>query len=637
MINTIYFTKDKIIIAQGTYSKRIPKIKKEVTIDLPENVVVDGEILDMVKLTHLISTTLKKEKMKTNSVIFGIQNKNISTVNVSFPNVKKQLLQAVSMKLSESYIGISDDNYISYKLNKIENNLCSGFAVIAPKAILNAYYTLSLNIECKLLALDYMGNMMYKLLYMNEKKFRKSTFLIADVANDDVCVYLYNNGVLAMSKSENSTSIYTNEEAPDAHEITFDNRVVITDEDKKDILNLFELFNARLEDLSSFIVAQHVYAKRYLTDANVSTEDKSSLEYTTKNFKEMLEILKINGKKPINFEQIIGNVLLDSTKDLLFKLQKCKVDAKKFVVLNCPFESEIENSIAELVEFIQKAIEIFEKYFVMKTDQKVIDRKRLIKRLCLETLNLAKNADFSGDYPDIQDLYVNGINLSAREKKMVENNINSYYPIEIHNYESYFSEFKTLSISLLYNEAPIGKDLDLGMEVEKNDKINRNNFDNILIGFGGVGCFAVATLIGLSGFYYFMTYQMNENIKANEKYIADNADVYRIVDKRNKLTAKVDEVNSYEEYFKVANVNLSVIERKYSALSKDISIQDLSIDDSFMINMKISAKNLKDISYFVEKIFAEGNTDVKYNSIEIKDAKDTDKYHAMVTFKYVYE
>ncbi|MEG3033755.1 MAG: hypothetical protein RR813_11210, partial [Enterococcus sp.] len=68
MINTIYFTKDKIIIAQGTYSKRIPKIKKEVTIDLPENVVVDGEILDMVKLTHLISTTLKKEKMKTNSV-----------------------------------------------------------------------------------------------------------------------------------------------------------------------------------------------------------------------------------------------------------------------------------------------------------------------------------------------------------------------------------------------------------------------------------------------------------------------------------------------------------------------------------------------------------------------------------------
>lgn len=633
MINTIYFTKDKAIIAQGVYSKRIPKIKKQVIIDLPENCVVDGEILDMVKLSHLLSTTLKKEKMKTTSVIFGIQNKNISAINLTFPNVKKQLLQTVEMRLSESYIGITEGNYISYKLDKIEGNMCSGFATVTPKAILDSYYTLSMNIECKLVGIDYLGNVMQKILLMNEKEFSKKTYMVVDATNDDVYAYLYSNGSLAMTRNENGTSIY-GVEAPDEEEFMFDSRIPITDEDQEIVRDRYKDLSAGLEDLSSFMIAQHVYYKRYIASDKNTQEEISSIMFNMKTFEEILESLKLTVKKPMDFDQVVENVHLTNNRDLLTKMQKCKELLNKFKVLECPFEIDIENYVSDLISKVQSIVEVFEKYFVLQTDQKRIERKQLIQRLCQVSINLVRNADFSGDYTDVEDLYVLGLNLNSKEKKIIENNLNVNYVINIHNYETYLLENTSLSIGLLNNDASVGNDLDLAISMEKNDRINRTNYDNILFGIGGIGLFAVFTIVALSGYYYFSTSQMNQKINVNEKFIADNQEVFKLVDKKNELTNQVNEVKNYEDYFEASNTNLSAIEKQFSGLSNSVKISDLSIDDSFLITMKVGSDNLTNISKYTETLFAEGYTDATYKDI-VLNQEEAEKVIATVTFKYV--
>lgn len=186
MINTLYFTNNEIVISQGTYSKKNPKIKKRFVLDMPEEAVKDGELLDITKIAHLVSATLKKNKMKANNLVLLTQHADINVVPIQIPYVKGRLDQAVNMKLSESYLGVGENNYIDYKIGRIEKNICYGVAVISPKTILNSYYKLSVKLGCRLQGIDYIGNVLFKALAFDDRTLLKKTMLIADVTNDNI-------------------------------------------------------------------------------------------------------------------------------------------------------------------------------------------------------------------------------------------------------------------------------------------------------------------------------------------------------------------------------------------------------------------------------------------------------------------
>ncbi|MEF9920577.1 MAG: hypothetical protein RR945_06385 [Erysipelotrichaceae bacterium] len=631
MINTIYFTNTEIVITEGTYSKKVPKIKKRVVVEMPEGAVKDGEILDLISLTHAINGEIKKNKMKGTGVIFSTQLVDIDAIPISVPYVKGRLDQAVNMKLSESYLGITENNYIDYKINKIENNLCSGVAIIAPKTLLNTYYKLAVNMGIKLLKIDYIGNVLHKNLLLEDHELNKKTYLIADTSGSSIQVHLISNNLLAMSRNEFGSMVALGTEEK-IDEYVFDPRLTIIDEDQEKVLLAYTTIKEGIEDLKTFNMAQTTLFKRFSEGSEISPELLNNLESSLKSIHDMLIDYSTYCKSDIDFDGEIEKVLMrfnsmqeqsDWIENLFKKTQK----------MNSSFFKSIEEVMELIKTNISETILILDKYIVTKIDKSKEERNSLINRTCRQVANLISIADLSGDFPDIEKLYVYGIELDATEKKLVEKNIPSLSVIGVANYRDFTRDDDGISYGILYNEYRYLKDIDLSKQIEKNDKASRNNIDNIVFGLGGVMIFGIFAFMALSGFYKFQTYQMNQTIEDNNRYMEKNKEITRIVQTEQELNSALEESKNFEDYFNTINFDLNKERTNVEKYANGVSLIELGIDTNFLATGKVFAPSLAPISLFLETLSKNGYSEVVLNDTAVKD----NGYEVGFTYRYQVE
>lgn len=600
MINTLYFTNTEIVITQGTYSKKKPKIKKRIVLDMPEDAIKNGELLDITKLAHLVSAALKKNKMKANSVILMTQHADINVVPIQIPYVKGRLDQAINMKLSESYLGVSENNYIDYKISKIDKNICYGVAIISPKAILNSYYKLSVKIGCGLKSIDYIGNVLFKNLALDDRNLLKKTILITDVTDNNIQVHLINNGQLVMSRNEFGSNISFGQEEAREADFVFDPRVKIVDEDENAVQNAYMDIQSGIEDLISFNTAQATLFKRFAKSSDKPEEYLINLESTINEIADNLVDLCSMCKIPLNLDEIEKTIVkFNEIKDNVDHIENSFMTTEK---MNQSFYGEIVEIINLCDVEIKSVLEILDKYIVKKVDKDKEIREQLLNRACKQIANLMYVADLSGDFPDVEKLYFHGMQLNAKEKKLVENNMLNNNAIEVSNYSTYSHDEDPISSGLLYNEYRYFRDLDIGRQIEKNDKANRGNLDNVVFGIGGIMIFGVITLTGLAGFNKYQIYSMNQKIKENEVYMEKNKNISTIIAKLDSLSAALVEVKNYEEYFSVVNYDLNDVKNELDTLAKDVEIKDIGIDASFLVTCRVTSTKLEYISRYLEDL-----------------------------------
>lgn len=629
MINSIIFTRDNMIISKGIYSRKKPKIISQIILEYPENSYANDEILDSVKLSHAIIAALKKNKMKTNNVVFAIQHADINIVDLNVPYVKKYMQQAVHAKLTERYIGVLDKNLISYKIAKIEGNLCTGTAVIAPRSLINAYYDLSLKLNMKLISIDYMGNILYKNMYYESKDFENKTFLIADMTSDEIIVHLYSDGLLRLSRSE-SGNILLSDDEPISNDFVFENKLSITNDDIVDIQKIFNKIKLDQIDLSAFYSTQNVFFKRYSSDADRTKEDVLAMENTLESIgSSLLDVKDLINREP-DYTIVNEQHMRDYFKSIYSYFTKIGAFFKKTKVMNASFADEVETLLSTMLDNTNSIIEILDKYVVNEVNQKKLERRKIIQRICKLATNVILVADTSGQYPDITNIYIQGLILDASEKRLVSQNLAKHSDIDCSYYENWIQKENGLVLGSLYNEFRYFHDLNLSETLEKNDRINRNNYDNVIFGIGGAICACSIAFVCLGGFNMYSTYRMNNTISDNEAFIAKNKDVFELVNEVNTLNADISEIQNFQSYFDLARVNLNEVYYELKEIADGITIDGIGIDENFLITINAKASELKDISIFTEELTKKGYQNVNYTNISIEDVG----YSVQVTYTY---
>lgn len=644
MINALVFKEKEMILSCGTFSKNKPRIKKQVSLAYPKSSYANGDILDRNALADVIVAALKKEKMKGVELLMGIQHPQINIVEISVPYVKGKIMQAVNVKLSERFIGITDENYIAYKISKIEGNMCYGMASIVPHKLLQEYYALSMKVGLPLKAIDYIGNIFYKTMHLENTELANEAFIIAETDANEVYAHLYHEGVLKSTRNENGNQILVQDE-PLTDDFVFQNRLSFTEEDIEEISELYKKVKQGVEDMYAVRSTLEIFFYRY----NDSVTQDGEANHVSRSDEK--DEQKISNETETALKQIDGslidirnlcNVSLDfdekqqkntqrNFQKLKVSLQKLHAEFKGVEQVQTSFLKGMQEILASVLMNVQQITEIFDRYVLNTVDQKKMDRRNLMQNICKVANHIIVMADMSQNYPEIATVYIEGMILDKNEKTLIEQNLGKYYPIKVKNYENAISDVSYPYLGIYYNDFNYFKDLDLAVNMEKNDKINRSKYDNIILGIGGVMIFGVICIFGLWGYNQYDTYRLNADIVKNNQYINQNKGINDIVSKEKKLRDNVDEVEQFQDYFAAANIDMETIyDQLENIAGSKIEITQISIDPNFVVTINIKAKTLDSISAFMEDLTENKYQAASYDSVVLNDGK----YEVSAHFQY---
>lgn len=638
MINTIVFNPENMVISQGIYTKKNPRIKKQIVVQYPDKTMLNGEIVDTVKLGHFIAAELKKEKMKGKDLVFSIDNQDVSIIDISFPYVKGRLQQATKIAVSEKFIGVTENNYISFKVARVEGNMCYGIAVITPKKILNTYYDLSLQIGMRLKKVDFTPNVLLKnlLLYNNKMKNNEAnektkTFVIVNTTGPELSAYLYRDGLPYMLRNESGHSLFQVEEE-EKPIFVFDRQLKITEDDINFINDMYAKFTSSFEDLEVLHSAGLVFLKRSLRAAKDEDHSDESTMELMENIRGQLINLKNTCGFALDFDTRTETDIQSFFDLLLIQLQRVEITIGKITLLEEGFVSEFNLILDKLKSDCQTIIEILDRYIPSEEDDKKRYRQQLIERICRVSDNLVMLSDMSGEYPNIETIYIYGEDLTVNEKKLVQQNVGKNYDIQVVNYKTYSQNYDDyVHLGVFYDEYSFFNDLDLSITLEKNDKVNRSNYDNVLVGFGYVSVAAVVLLTAFGVYMFINTMLMQKNIRENDQFIKDNSNISEIVNKHNNLTNTIDEIKNYENYFKLSNVDAKALYDRLKQLNVLIDFENFRIEENFKVTMTAYASSMQDFSDLMETMSVMGYAGISYQNVTITDDKG---YKTEISFFY---
>lgn len=627
MINTFVFTDSKLYIGLTTYGKREPKIKKMIALDYPNKSYADGRILDATLLAHEIEVALRRKKMKAQNAIFVIGHSDISVVDFTIPNIKGKLTQAVHQVLVGRFVGIQDKNYLGYKLRSMEGQRYKGYSVIVPKMILGEYYDLSKKLGLKLQSVDYIGNVLYKNALLSEPKIRKATGIIMD---NNVCglrTYFFAEGGMVLSRGENESNLFSDRDGQE-EEFSFEERLEMEDEDVAAVQKSYESVPKKLDNLREFQGTIAFFLERYAAKQGEGIErlQEAKEEAVT----EVIELRNLCDM-PFDFVPNCEKRGFTYFSKLKKKVQGLSNIYSRMKAANPAFFEEINEVLVEIENEFNTCIERFRKYLEEEQSPEEYQRNVLIQRACKLLNSTMMMVDLNGGYDSIDYVFVDGMDLTDKEKKLIRQNVARYYTGEIRESSEWCSAPKERWIGASYNEYSYFSDLDLSAELEKNDKYNRSNVDNLVLGLGIVACLFVMTKFGLAGWDLYNINQMNQQIEQNEIFFAENEEVKELADQEGQLQADLDEVGHFESYFEAARIDLNQEYTQVQQVYNLVQLISMTQEEDNTIRLQINTDALSNVSRFVEMMLLNGYEECAYTNV----TRTETGYTAEVVYKYI--
>ena len=104
----------QVHIVKGDNAGGKIKIEKSLTVEVPEEMIMSGEVINLSGLAELLVTNLKAELMMDREAIVTFSSSNIVFKELVVPKAKgNEFLQMVQNHMSQE-MGISDEYSISY-------------------------------------------------------------------------------------------------------------------------------------------------------------------------------------------------------------------------------------------------------------------------------------------------------------------------------------------------------------------------------------------------------------------------------------------------------------------------------------------------------------------------------------------
>ncbi len=187
-------------ITRGTHSV---KINQFVIVPTPEKCLNDGIIRDKERLSNVIKTALKENKIKNKNVVFTISSSKIITREVDFPGLKSKKIKNVILNNATEYFPVNLNDYVlDYVITDtvfVDGEKILKLNLIAALiTLVEEYIGLAGLLGVKLLGIDYTGNSLTS--FLKKEKIEGST-MVLDIGSENTMVTILVEGISKFNRN----------------------------------------------------------------------------------------------------------------------------------------------------------------------------------------------------------------------------------------------------------------------------------------------------------------------------------------------------------------------------------------------------------------------------------------------------
>lgn len=169
-ILSMEFTDNNIRIVTGRFHKNELRIDKYFTIDIPDNMYKNGDILDFSQLSYIIKRNLEINKIKIKNTHILLDTDKIIIREIVIPTVKENNYEEFLAYHLEDYLPIDKDKYIIKHIvidSVLSENNTRLQVTAAPRTLISNFHKLISHLDLKPLVFDIVGNCISKFLFHN--------------------------------------------------------------------------------------------------------------------------------------------------------------------------------------------------------------------------------------------------------------------------------------------------------------------------------------------------------------------------------------------------------------------------------------------------------------------------------------
>ena len=194
----------QINIVKGDNSSNKIRIERSLQVDIPEDMILNGEVINLSGLSELLLTQIKAEDMMDKDAIVTFSSSNIVFKELVVPKAKgNEFLLMVQNHMSQE-MGITDEYSISYTVvgEAGEDNpgAVKVLATACPSTIVESYRKLYNIMGMNLRSVNIGCNSIARIVLADKSNMEKMPLLVCQIDKNFLGLTLFENGQMAFAR-----------------------------------------------------------------------------------------------------------------------------------------------------------------------------------------------------------------------------------------------------------------------------------------------------------------------------------------------------------------------------------------------------------------------------------------------------
>ncbi|MGN0623481.1 MAG: pilus assembly protein PilM [Oscillospiraceae bacterium] len=194
----------QINIVKGDNSAGKIRIEKSLSVEVPEDMILNGEVINLSGLADLLVTTLKAEVMMDRDAIVTFSSSNIVFKELVVPKAKgNEFLTMVQNHMSQE-MGITDEYSISYTVvgeaGEENPGAVKVLATACPSTIVEAFRKMFNIMSINLKSVNISCNSISRIVLADKSVVEKMPLLVCQLDKNFLGLTLFENGQMAFAR-----------------------------------------------------------------------------------------------------------------------------------------------------------------------------------------------------------------------------------------------------------------------------------------------------------------------------------------------------------------------------------------------------------------------------------------------------
>lgn len=194
----------QINVVKGENTANKIKIDKSLTIDIPEDMILNGEVINLSGLNEIISSNLKSQMMTDKEAVVTFSSSNIVFKELIVPKGKgSEFLTMVQNQMSQE-MGLSDDYSISYSVvgeaGADNPGAVKVLATACPSTIVDSFRKLFSVLGISLKSVNIGCNSISRIVLADKANLDRMPLLVCQIDDNFLGLTLFENGQMAFAR-----------------------------------------------------------------------------------------------------------------------------------------------------------------------------------------------------------------------------------------------------------------------------------------------------------------------------------------------------------------------------------------------------------------------------------------------------